>query len=90
MHIADTTPEQVILFILNNISAEEISIDRLAKLAVKAEPPRVRALLGAIGEQIGASVKTLTLLHDSLNPTTIFYISVGKILTYAKNWNIRD
>ncbi len=89
MHVSDTTPEQIVFFILNNVSSGKVSIDRLTKLAVKGEPPRVRALIGAIGEQVGASAKTLAPLHDSLNPTTIFHVPIGNTLTNAKRWNIR-
>ena len=64
-----------------------LSFGRIARLA-KAEPPRVRALLGAIGTEIPGTKATLRSLRKSLNPLTKFRIEVGRALPAAKNWNI--
>ena len=45
--------------------------DRLLKVA-HTEPPRVRAILGAIGEQLGKPAKSLRRLRASLNPLSRF------------------
>lgn len=47
---------------------------RLLKTA-PSEPPRVRAILGAIGQELGYSDKLLSGLHDSLNPLSRFDFS---------------
>jgi len=63
--------------------------DRFNRLAAAAatEPPRVRALLGAIGELTHAPKPTIQRLHKSLNPTTRFDFGLLKSLPNAKLWN---
>jgi hypothetical protein len=52
-------------------------------------PPRVRALLGAILEDI-MSTPDLRQLKESLNPFTKFALGVNsKVLKTAPSWNIR-
>ena len=68
-------------------SSGVLSFARVARLA-KAEPPRVRALLGAIGAGIAAPQASLRSLRKSLNPLTKFRIGVGHALPTAKDWNI--
>lgn len=89
-HISDASPTEVIDAVKKNITSDKVSIEKLALLALRSEPPRVRALVGAIGEEMNAKKDILNRLHDSLNPTTIFRIPVGPILPYASNWRIRD
>ena len=67
---------------LNNKQQEEII--RYALLY----PPRVRALLGAILEQL-KQIKYLKKLKESINPLSTFKMGVTeKILPTASNWNI--
>ena len=52
-------------------------------------PPRVRALLGSILEQIN-SKSDLSKLKSSLNPITVYKIGIdASILKSAKFWNIQ-
>jgi hypothetical protein len=51
-----------------------------------AEPPRVRAMLGAIGQELNKSSETLKKLRKGLNPLTRFDFGVLQNLQYAKEW----
>lgn len=62
--------------------------ERLAE-AAEAEPPRVRAMLGAIGEELGKNAQTLTKLKNGLNPFSRFDFGNLKNLRYAKNWQAK-
>lgn len=64
------------------------SFNRLARHALK-EPPRVRAVLGAIGSEIGADRKTLARLRKSLNPMTTFHLGLRGALPAAREWRIQ-
>lgn len=54
------------------------------------EPPRVRALLGAIGQQLGYSEKHLFQLRKSLNPLSRFDFGLLIALKYAKEWQSKE
>lgn len=59
-------------------------------LAVAAtEPPRVRALLGALGEQLGKPSRTLQTLHDSLNALSKFDFGVFAMMPSALAWQAK-
>jgi hypothetical protein len=89
-NIADTTPIEVIKVITRNIRGGKTSFERLALLALQSEPPRVRALMGAIGEELRLTSEILDRLRDSLNPTTVFHIPTGKSLHNAGKWRIQN
>jgi hypothetical protein len=59
-----------------------------SKLAVAAlnEPPRVRAILGAIGQEAGVDDALLSSLRDSLNPYSRFSFGHLRVLRHAKEW----
>jgi hypothetical protein len=61
---------------------------RLLKVAEK-EPPRVRALLGALGEQLGKNPKLLRSLRMTLNPSSRFDFGVLTALTNARSWQAK-
>jgi hypothetical protein len=63
--------------------------ERLMKVA-KSEPPRVRALLGAIGQQIGQSKHRLAILRDSLNPLSRFDFGILAVLKHAHEWQAKE
>jgi hypothetical protein len=54
--------------------------------AATEEPPRVRAMLGAIGQELGRSQTKLKQLRDTLNPVSRFDFGVLRCLRYAKDW----
>lgn len=59
--------------------------ERLLAVA-DAEPPRVRAMLGAIGQELRKSLKELEKLRKSLNPVSRFDFGNFSNLSYAKEW----
>ena len=85
--IPGTTPPDTIRRIVDLITSRQLSFSRLARLA-RHESPRVRALVGAIGSQIGAE-RAVTGLKKSLNPLTSFHLGVESALPKAAEWNIR-
>jgi hypothetical protein len=63
--------------------------ERLLKVA-RVEPPRVRAILGAIGEAIGKKPETLNRLRRSLNPLSRFDFGLLKALPSARRWQVKE
>jgi hypothetical protein len=61
---------------------------RLASAAL-AEPPRVRAMLGALGQQAGAPAPALRQLRESLNPISRFDFGVLSALDHAGEWQAK-
>jgi hypothetical protein len=55
-----------------------------------SEPPRVRAMLGAIGQQLGKPASKLTKLRKSLNPFSQFDFGVLAALKHAAEWQAKD
>lgn len=62
--------------------------ERVARTALD-EPPRVRAMLGALGEELEASPRTLKRLRDSLNPLSTFEFGLFRDLPAAEKWQAR-
>ena len=85
--IPGATPAETITRIMELIRSGRLSLKRLVRLA-RHEPPRVRALVGAIGSHLGAA-KTVARLKKSLNPLTNFALSVSSTLPNAAEWQIR-
>ncbi len=63
--------------------------ERLLKVA-PSEPPRVRAMLGAIGEQIGQPENGLAHLRESLNPLSRFDFGILAALACARRWQAKE
>jgi Family of unknown function (DUF6088) len=61
---------------------------RLTQAAL-AEPPRVRAMLGALGQQAGAPARDLSQLRASLNPISRFDFGVLAGLAHAREWQAK-
>jgi hypothetical protein len=85
---SELSPEEITAKALKLLS-EKGRFERLLKVA-ESEPPRVRAMLGAIGEQLGKNRAALRPLRDSLNPFSRF--DFGKLagLQRARNWQAKD
>jgi len=64
---------------------ERDRFERLVAIA-ESEPPRVRAMLGAIGQELRKSVQALEKLRKSLNPVSRFDFGNLSNLRYAKEW----
>ena len=63
--------------------------DRLLEAAA-SEPPRVRAMLGAVGEQIGQPKSRLERLRESLNPLSRFDFGILAALAFARQWQAKE
>jgi hypothetical protein len=61
------------------------SFARLAQAALQ-EPPRVRAMLGAAGDQLGVDARLLSRLRDSLNGLSRYDFGKLTCLKAAKRW----
>jgi hypothetical protein len=68
---------------------EPARFERLLKVAA-SEPPRVRALLGAIGQQLGLPESRLSALRESLNPLSRFDFGTLAVLEHARNWQAKE
>lgn len=58
--------------------------------AASSEPPRVRAMLGAIGQQLGKPKSVLARLRASLNPFSRFDFGALAGLMHAKDWQATE
>lgn len=87
--IPDTPTKEILERIkeeIEKLNQEEQEI--LIKLSLKY-PPYVRALLGALLEELNKK-GLVNILRESLNPITSYKIdSVSKFLITAENWNIK-
>jgi hypothetical protein len=86
--ISELSPEETIQRTLKLLS-EKGRYERLLKVAA-SEPPRVRAMIGAIGQQLGKKPSSLRRLRDSLNPLSRFDFGALAGLRYARVWHARD
>lgn len=84
---SDLSPEETVDRLVRMLSNGK-RFERLARAALD-EPPRVRAMLGALGERADAPVKALQSLRASLNPLTKFDFGVLRALPNAKDWQAR-
>jgi hypothetical protein len=85
---SELSPKHTVNRLLSLLS-EEGCFERLLKVA-DTEPPRVRALLGAIGEQLGKGKKSLDRLRTSLNPFSKFDFGTLAGLPYARHWQASE
>lgn len=68
--------------------SEKGRFTRLLKVA-RTAPPRVLALLGAIGEQLGKSPEVLKPLRNSLNRLSRFDFGMLAGLRCARHWQMK-
>jgi hypothetical protein len=85
---SELSPEETIRRTLALFSENE-RFERLVKVA-PSEPPRVRAMIGAIGEQLGKNRAALRRLRASLNPYSRFDFGLLAGLRHARNWQARE
>ncbi len=74
---------------LLSLLAERGRFERLLK-AAPSEPPRVRAMIGAGGQQLGRPRKQLAELRSSLNPFSRFDFGILSALVHAKEWQAKE
>lgn len=84
---SELSPEDTVTKLLE-YCRETGRIGRLLK-AAPSEPPRVRAMLGAIGEQLGLPESKLAKLRQSLNPLSRFDFGLFDSLEYAGSWQAK-
>jgi hypothetical protein len=64
-------------------------LERLLIVA-DSDPPRVRALLGALAEELGREPAARTRLRASLNPLSRFDFGQFTSLTHARKWQAKE
>jgi hypothetical protein len=85
---SELSPQDTIRRILALVS-EQGRFDRLLKV-VNSEPPRVCAILGAIGQQLGKNPSALRRLQESLNPFSRFDFGALVRLHHAREWQAKE
>jgi hypothetical protein len=85
---SELSPEETIRRTISLLS-EDGRFERFVKIA-PTEPPRVRAMLGAIGEQLRKNPSVLKRLRQYLNPFSRFDFGLLAGLRYARNWQARE
>jgi hypothetical protein len=87
--IPDSSASNAIKILMPKIKVfKKNDIENLIKYALQY-PPRVRALLGAILENIFRNKFDLLTLKSSLNPSTNFKLGIkNTVLPTTQNWNI--
>ncbi len=81
---SEFSPEDTVQRVLSLLS-QSGRFERLLNVA-RSEPPRVRAILGAIGEQLGKKRTVLETLRGSLNPFSRFDFGLLSGLAHAVRW----
>lgn len=84
---SELTPPETIRRTLK-LLRERGRFGRLARIA-STEPPRVRALLGALGERIPADRKSLRMIRGSLNPLSRFEFGQFSGLPNSRAWQAK-
>lgn len=85
---SELTPEETARRTLS-LTSEKGRFGRLLQVA-DSEPPRVRAMLGALGQQLGQDEKSLRRLRESLNPFSRFNFGALAGLRYASKWQAKE
>lgn len=84
---SDLSSEETVQRLLRLLGDED-RFRRLARVAL-AEPPRVRAMLGALGEELEMPPRLLTQLKKSLNPLSRYDFGRLRSLRHAKQWQAK-
>ncbi|MGA8231069.1 MAG: DUF6088 family protein [Candidatus Acidiferrales bacterium] len=82
------SPEETIRRTMTLLS-EKGRFERLLRVA-PTEPPRVRAIIGAIGEQLGKNRAALRRLRGTLNPFSRFDFGLLAGLHHARTWQAKE
>lgn len=85
--IPDSTASEAIVKILKMLGSDKARLGRMVQYA-GFEPPRVRALVGAMAHHLKYMDDRLKKLKKSLNPLTKYKLNVGHVLPTAADWNI--
>ncbi len=82
------SPEETVDKLLKHFNSADL-FKHLFQVAI-TEPPRVRALLGAIGQELGVSENCLADLRKGLNPLSKFDFGHLFSLKYARKWQAKE
>ena len=85
---SELSPDDTIRRVMKLLS-EPGRLERLLKVA-DTEPPRVRAILGAAGEQIGSDGRRIGRLRTSLNPLSRYDFGLLAGLPNARSWHAKE
>ncbi len=85
---SELSPEETVDKLLVYFREPE-RFERLLKVG-QSEPPRVRAMLGAIGQQLGQPESRLSALRKSLNSLSRFDFGSLAVLEYARKWQAKE
>jgi hypothetical protein len=85
---SELTPNETVKRVLG-LLREEGTFRNLLKVS-KTEPPRVRALLGALGEELGQPRESFAELKKSLNSLSRFDFGLFSSLPAAQYWQAKD
>ena len=85
---SELSPEETVQKLLNYFQ-EADTYERFTRIAL-SEPPRVRAMLGAIGQQLGKETDELEPLRESLNPLSRFDFGNISALQHARSWQAKE
>lgn len=84
---SDLPPAETIKRLRKLLGAKD-TFDRVAA-AASAEPPRVRAMLGALGQEMRVNPTAVERLRRSLNPLSRFEFGQLRQLRHAREWQAR-
>lgn len=84
---SELSPEQTVRRTLT-LCQDKGRFGRLLDVA-GSEPPRVRAMLGAIGQELGKKPSVLRRLRESLNPVSQFEFGMLRGLSHAWAWQAK-
>lgn len=84
---SDLSPEETKTLLISHIKAENC-FPKLLKVSAQ-EPPYVRAILGAIGQEIEVHFSLLEQLRETINPLTRFNFGKLHTLSYASQWQAK-
>jgi hypothetical protein len=85
---SELSPKETVEKLLGHFR-EPGRLKRLLKIAA-SEPPRVRAMLGAIGQQLGVAEHRLAALRKGLNPLSRFDFGTLAALGFARQWQAKE
>ena len=85
--VPDASAQDTVLKIQQMLKLDKDRLDRIISYA-QHEPPRVRALAGALAQSLKHSSHQLDKLRKSLNPLTKYKLGIAQVLPTASNWNI--
>lgn len=86
--IPGTYPQKALLKIKEIIKSGKVNINDLGKSSL-IETPRIRAIIGALGQELNMDKNLLKQLKLSINPGTVYLLDIDSVLKFAKEWNIK-